>query len=228
VRAIVKSLALTAALFGLAFASPPARATLLLPGTSVVPLAQSDPLSGTTIAGNTGVQNFNITGADGSTFVGTGQAWAVTGFSGNPFGSSDVTFVYQVQLTGGTTALGAAQVIERVTASAFDAFSTDAGFHLQAVGQVAPATASRTSNGGIIAFNFSPEIPVGGTSTLLIVNTNAPTFVTGTMSVQDGLTANLQGFSPAAVPEPSSLAIAGIGALGLIGYRARRRLKKRL
>jgi len=154
--------------------------------------------------------------------MGTGQAWVVTGFAGNPFGAGDVTLVYQVTLTGGVTATGAPQVIERVTTSSFDSFLLDAGYHVQSVGQVIPGSADRTLSGAIVAFD-SMTIPIGSTSALLIVNTNATNFTSGTLTVQDGLTANLKGFSPTVAPEPSTMALAGLGALGLIGYGLRRR-----
>jgi len=223
---IVKSLALAVAALGLAFATSPAQATPLLPGTTVAPSAEAtSPLSGTTIQANTGVQNFNITGGDGSTLVGTGQAWVVTGYSGNPFGLNDVSIVYQVSLTGGTTSTGGPQVLERVTGSSFDSFSTDAAYFVQSGGQVIPVTADRTGSGAIIAFDtFS--IPAGATSALFIVNTNAPNFTTGSLTVQDGLTANLRGFSPTLAPEPSTV-VAALTGVGLVGLGAlRRKLRK--
>jgi len=221
----VKSLALAVAALGIAFATPPARATPLLPGTTVVPGAEPDPLSGTTIQANTGVQNFNIT-QDGSTFVGTGQAWVVTGYSGNTNGANAVTIVYQVSLTGGTTSTGGPQVIERVTGSSFDSFTTDAGFFVQSAGQITPGTADRTASGAIVAFDTF-AIPAGSTSALLIVNTNATNFTTGSLTVQDGLTANLRGFSPTTAPEPSTV-VAALTGVGLVGLGAlRRKLRKR-
>jgi hypothetical protein len=43
---------------------------------------------------------------------------------------------------------------------------------------------------------------------------------------QGTLTGFVSGGTPVAVPEPSTLAIAGLGALGFMGYGLRRRLKK--
>jgi len=224
-RLFVKNLALAVAVLGIAFATPQARATTLLPGTTVVPGAEVlDPLSGTTILANTGVQNFNVI-QGGNSLVGTGQSWAVTGYLGNPFGTGDITIVYQVSLTGGTTGTSPPlpQVIERVTGSSFDSFMTDVGYFVQSspLGEVPPTTASRTASGNIIAFDTL--IPVGSTSALLIVNTNATGFTTGTLTVQDGLTANLNGFSPTAVPEPTSLVLLAGLSVGAAGVGAVRR-----
>jgi hypothetical protein len=214
------------AVVGVMAAAPSANATLLAPGVTVGPpiSADANPLAATILA-NTGVQAYSVTGVDGSTLVGTGQAWVVTGFAGNPFGAGFLTFVYQVTLTSGTTATGAEQTLERVTASSMGTFSTDVA-NSAVLTQISAATADRTANGTVVGFNFIPPgtaIPIGGTSALLIINTNAPLFVPGTLTVQDGLTANMRGFSPTLTPEPSSLAIAGLGALGFVGYGLRRR-----
>jgi hypothetical protein len=220
-RTLGKSLAISAAL-GLALATSQAHATLLPINSTVTPNAQANPLVGTTILANTGVQNFNVS-AGPSSIIGTGQEWVVRGFAGNPFGAGDLTFVYQVTLTGGQSSPGVPAILERVTGSGYiSAFLTDAGYN-QSDAQVIPASASRSAP-DIVSFNFVPPIGVGQTSALLIVNTNALAFTASTMTVQDGLTANLSGFSPA-VPEPSSVVMMGMGAVALCGVALRRRAR---
>jgi len=218
-RLILKCLALSAAI-GVAFAASPAQATLLPPGTPAgVPNAQGDPLTGTTIVANTGVQNFNVT-MSGETITGTGQAWVVSGFADNPF-AGGLTFVYQVHLTGAP-----GEILERITASSFAGFSTDVGYHLTGV-QIPPQTASRSGgSGSIVGFSYlAPAIAVGNTSALLIINTNAQFNTTGTLTVQDGITANLRGFAPIATPEPATVAMA-FSALPFLGIAVLRRRKK--
>lgn len=225
-RKIVKSLALCVASLGFALATPEAKATLLLSGGTAVPNAQSDPLSATILA-DTGVQNFNVS-MNGDSMSGTGQAWVVTGFSSNPFGAADLTFAYQVSLTGGSTATGEAEIIERITASSFGSFSTDVGYHQQTAAQVIPPSANRSANGAIIGFDYTTTpILIGQTTALLIVNTNAAHFMQGTLTAQDGLTVSLSGFSPTLVPEPGTMgaALTGLPCLALLGVLAQRRRK---
>jgi PEP-CTERM motif len=216
-----------AALLGLLAATHEARASILLPGATDATVSEADPLLGSTILANTGLQSFNITNpGTGDVFAGTGQAWVVSGYSGNPNGLSDLTFVYQVSLSSSPPTTSD-ETIERVSMSNFGLFSTDVGYN-QTGAQVIPATADRTSNGSTVGFNFlsTGAIDPGETSALLIVNTNATAFKMGGLTVQDTLTANLNGFSPTAVPEPSSV-VAALSGLALCGVASwRRRFRK--
>jgi len=221
---ILRSLAVCAAAFGLALLSPQAHATLLTTGgPDVVPNLQANPLVGTIIDGNTGIQNFSeVSGA--ASMSGTGQAWVVHNFSGNPFGLGDATFVYQVSLAGGTLSNGAPAIIERLTMSSFDAFLTDVGYFQQNGAQRIPSSMGRAT-GNIIDTNFATPIAIGQTTALIIINTNAPFAMPGNLSVQDGLTANLTAFAPSAVPEPATMAMAlsAVPFLGLAAWRRRRK-----
>jgi len=156
--------------------------------------------------------------------TGTGQAWAVHNYASNPFGLGDETFVYQVSLTGGTTGSGPA-IIERLTMSAFDSFLTDVGYFQQNGSQVIPSAMGRTGSGAIINAEYSTPIAIGQTTVLIIINTNAPFATAGTLTAQDGLTANLNAFAPTATPEPATMAMAlsAVPFLGLAAWRRRRK-----
>jgi hypothetical protein len=231
-RSAAKALTLTAAALGLALLSSPAHATPVAPGQTVTPTAAANPLTGTTILASSVNQPYSAS-LNGNSIAGTASAWVVTGYSGNPFGTQFDTFVYQVTFTSGTNAVGTSPILERVTGGGYDTvFSTDATYSLTTspTGQVAPTTADRSTNGNVMGFNFIPPgspIPLGGASALLIVNTNATNFHVDTMSIQDGISANANAFGPSPavspVPEPSTLALTGLGTLGFVAYGLRRR-----
>jgi hypothetical protein len=194
-----------------------AQATPVAPGTSVVPTASAtNPLTTGTIIANTGVQNFSVAGPS-NVFSGTGQEWVVRNSATNPFGMNALTFVLQVSL-GGVPPNSVGQVIERVTNSVFGSFLTDVMYFVSAAGQVTPGSADRSGTGQVVGFNFTspnPNILPGQSSALLIINTNATGFTAGTLTVQDGLTANLLGYAP--VPENGAgsavLLLVGVGSL---------------
>jgi len=230
---IVRSLAVCAAALGLALASAQAHANLLVPGASGIPpdVFATSPLVGTTILADTGVQT--QTASSGlATTTANGEAWVVKGYSENPFGAGDLTFVYQVKLVSGVDSDGfTPAIIERLTMASFGSFLTDAGSFLQAIGQKVPLTMDRSgagSFGNIIGVNFpSPvdNLNVGDTTALIIINTNATGYTAGTFTAQDGLTVNFVGFSPTVAPEPATMAMAlsAVPFLGLAAWRRRRK-----
>jgi len=95
-----------------------------------------------------------------------------------------------------------------------------------------PRTADRTTNGRVVGFNFvalapGAEIDPGDTSMILVVRTNALTFMNGTSSVINGATDSVATFQPlSAVPEPASLLLLS-SAFGAASYMARHRVKRR-
>lgn len=208
------------AFLGIAFVATPARALVLAPNDSNKPAvaASSNPLTGTTIVANTGVQNFNVTSIDNSSsIIGTGQAWVVSGWTGNQYGLNDLTFVYQVSLTGG---IGSPD-IGSISVSNFASWNTDAFyFNVPTSGQLSPDLFGRASTGAVVTFNYNSVLLPGKTSALLIIATNALSFKSGAFNVQDGVTANLMAFSP--TPEPGAMALALI-ALPLLGFYGLRR-----
>lgn len=114
--------------------------------------------------------------------------------------------------------------VGRVTTTNYTGFAVDAGIDSiygsiglwpTSGGMVAPATVDRVT-ADTIGFNFS--IPVGSSSDILEIETNATSYTTGLISVIDGGAANVTGFAPG-VPEPATLSVLGIGLLSLLGLR---------
>lgn len=87
-------------------------------------------------------------------------------------------------------------------------------------------TASNATGGETLTFTSSviPAADLGNPTAISFGFSNVTPAVTGTPDTIQALTASVAGTASAtAVPEPSSMAIAGLGALGLIGYGIRRR-----
>jgi hypothetical protein len=200
----------------LAGATAPSFATALAPGGTVVPGAPT-PGGFTTLA-DTGVQNYSYgNGVDTGTYeslVGT--------FTGNPFGANDMTFLYQVTVTGGDIQhisgfnFGTGQWLIDVAQTSFSPFG----------GTVAAATAD--FDFGVVEFDFpgpNGALVPGDTSLLLIINTNAPTWTAGTIGLLDGGGTTEPGFMPAATPEPSTLSLLGTGLLAA-GAGLRRKMRR--
>jgi hypothetical protein len=129
--------------------------------------------------------------------------------------------------------------IERLTLTSFTGFATDVGFTMNgggtlSGGTVIPETVSRGAAGDVIGFNFSTLVPLlfspGSTTFVLVIKTNATEFTSGTVSeIDGGVAASFAAFAPNGVPEvtpvPTTLPLlaTGLGALGLLGWRRKRK-----
>ena len=189
----------------------PSFATALAPGGVVAPAVV--PNATFTGLASSGIMTIN-TGGD------TGQVLEYVGnFANNPFGAGDISFYYEIEVTGGhivnlTTESFAIPGI-MLDVAQVDAYLASPQFS----GTLTPAvSASLTSDGTTLGFGFTdPDgLTPGMTSYSLLINTNLTTYQAGVFSLQDGQTQNFDGFVPASVgpvPEPGSLALLGTGLL---------------
>jgi hypothetical protein len=133
----------------------------------------------------------------------------------NPFGATDLTYIYQVYVSDGD--------IQHLSGSDFSGFSLDVEQYPD--DGTNPAT-NADLNAGVIEFNFLGNgLSSTEESYWLIVNTDTPYFTTGSIDLNEGGT-TLNGYAPAATPEPSTLTLLGTGLLGIAAGWRRRILRK--
>jgi hypothetical protein len=171
---------------------------------------------------NLGVGQVNVTGNDapGPNPLQPGPGITISGpFIAAAGTNQDTSFNYQVTVKTGTalitdihlSALGVVPVGGMITVT------ETASVGGQAVGvstlQVPPPGNSKTMDMALVP---------GTTS----VNIHKDILIQGGSFERTALTDIAQNFSQSVVPEPSTMAIAALGALGFIGYGLRRRLQK--
>lgn len=212
-RKMLRSFMWLLAFAGLFSVSAPAFGTTLTAGSTVAPNVQTGTF--TTLA-NTGPLAFTM--LDGT--AGTMQE-LVGHFGANPFGSSDLTFIFQVKVTAGD--------VSRLTGFNFAGFQTDVGMYPNGplgAGNQAPISADRSTDAKTVGFNFAPQLVPGKTSYMLIVNTDATAWTPGLFSVIDGATVTNPGFAPTtAVPEFGSASLMGLMLVGFTGIFGVRRFR---
>ncbi|MBV9155845.1 MAG: PEP-CTERM sorting domain-containing protein [Acidobacteriaceae bacterium] len=168
-----------------------------------------------TLLASTGVLPFST-----ATYSGTYEAAVYKEAGGT------LDFLYQIQNNSSSS-----DSIDRATAASFKGFTTDVGydptFNLPGfTGTVKPDTVDKSSTGTTVGWNtVPPGIDPGTTSYVLQIDTNATAFMAGTFSMIDSRTFDGVGYQPT-VPEPASLALIGVGLLGLAALRKRRSSNK--
>ncbi len=199
-----------------------AQATVLPPsGSGPVPGSVfGTPVSGPFLA-DTGTQTFTATNSLGQTTIEGFYRATVYSDPGNNFCAGCLDFF--VEVSSDSSSLDA---IERITEASFGKFQVDAGYVVTAPGNVAPSTVDRSSNGGVIGFNFTQPAGVqpGQSTQVLEIETNAKMFVAGTLQIIDSSVASVAAFAPGCVPEASSISMTLLGG-ALLGFAfiARRR-----
>jgi hypothetical protein len=189
-----------------------ARAVIILPGQAEATTGLG--AFGGTKVGDTGSLPFTgINTVNGIVFTGSldTQVYADSG---------GLDFVYQ--LSNNSNSLDS---IERVASSGFSGYTTNADY-IAGTGAASPFLVSSSTSGDVIGFSFlsgAAAILPGQTSDTLVIKTDAMAFTNGSVSVSDGGIANVSSFSPVAVPEPASAAIA---AFGFSALALRRRQSK--
>jgi hypothetical protein len=217
------------AAIAVAFAATPATAAILTPGpgpgSSVLLFGGIPPFVDTALPAVV-----TVASSVGQIGTPTGLVTATLTTEVLREAGGTLDFAYQV-----TNTSSLAEVIHRVTTINFAGWTTDVGFTSTPPNAdfVVPTNtlmtgADRGVGGATIGWQITPNLSSNGlapgeTSLILYIRTNATEYTTGSTFAIDGGIVSFDSFAPTAVPEPSSMAIAGLGALGLIGYGIRRR-----
>ena len=187
-----------------------ASASLIVPGQAAFANAEPDPLGGGVIQ-TTGPLPFVS-----ATFSGTLTSSVIAGDATNPFGG--LTFTYLLQNN-----VGNPEAIGRLTVNNFAGFLTDMSYQVPLVGLAPTLNDRSTGAGDVVGFSFV-GFPIGvgmlspgQSSTLLVVQTNAPDWRQTTAAVIDGSVATVPSLAP--VPEPATLSLLVLGGLALIRRR---------
>jgi hypothetical protein len=223
---IRKWILLSLALLGSAILAPLAHASLI--GTTLVtdgaPVAVPDETGNAALTGATIIAASELTEAipASSTLKGTLYTAVIKEANGT------LDFLYQVTLNSSSGTL------HRLTGSIFAGYAVSAAYSksntfgfFKSTGTRAPNTADSSSD-GTVGFNYlAPGLRKSTTSYIMIIGTDAKEFKAGKVALTNGQAANLDGWQPSGptglVPEPSTFAIASLGALGMIGYGLWRR-----
>ena len=202
----------------LSLAASQAAAVTLTPGPSVITTGAPVPTGGTVLF--SGPSLFTS-----ATFSGTLTTSIISGDPSNSYGGLTFTYLLANDVTS-------SHAIGRFTINDFDGFLVDANYQTPTVGQL-PSLFDRSAGAGA-TIGESFIAPIGGfpglglgvlapgsTSALWVVQTSALYYQPTIASVIDGSVAPVATFAPA-VPEPSTLALAGCAAVALMAWRRRR------
>lgn len=122
---------------------------------------------------------------------------------------------------------GSADSIHRMTNTSFRGFTTAVEYRTDIIGgTVAPKWATRSTDGSVMGWDFDREpfgnglMAPGKTSLWMVIRTNAASYTTGSTQLINGGVGTVASFAP--VPEPATMALAGLA----LAAAARRRARK--
>lgn len=197
---------------GLAAAAP-----LVAGGVQLPVAAEVDPV-GSTETKATSTVPFNVPGS----FSGTLTSTVLSGDTSNPYGG--LTFTYRLSSDASSI-----HNIARISLQGFAGLLTDASYQSTSPG-VAPGLVDRSTSSDVVGYYFLPYVgdsradfmEPGDTSVLMVVQTNSTTYAPSTASLINGGQLTIDALAPQApppVPEPASLCVLALGAMGFLGRR---------
>lgn len=198
-----------------------ARAVNMGPGSGTFSVSELNPVGATTVFST------NVSWGASFSFSGTLTSSVVTNDSSNPFGLNDLTFIYQFSINSNS---GPVHPGTGFSVGNFSTFSTDVSY-LAGTG-IAPFTFNRSgespTEGDTLAFSFAQilsftVVAPGTNSAMLVVQTDATQWAPSISSIIDSSAfPDIATLAPVdAVPEPTTIALTGFGALAFAALKRR-------